>query len=289
MRRDLTVTSRLNHKSSIADMYRREVSKTHPMSPDEEFKVAMRAREGDREATERLISCNLRFVLSMAKNFSNDPTTLDDLISAGNIGLVEAAGKFDPTKGFRFISYAVWHIRKEMLNYIYENTRTVKIPISKSQLLARSKKASGQFLSKEGREPTPEEMVEWMNSQENGRKVDLRYLQDLYQADKATLSFDAPLGEDGSPLGDIVGEEDGGFVEMFSDRKSAVLALLNSINEQERFIVGKRFGIDGDEPWDFGSIGNSLNRSGEWARAQYNRALKKMEIRGRKHLKSGAI
>jgi RNA polymerase primary sigma factor len=289
MRRDLIVTSRINHKSSIADMYRREVAKTHPMSPDEEFKVAMRAREGDREATERLISCNLRFVLSMAKNFSSDPTTLDDLISAGNIGLVEAAGKFDPTKGFKFISYAVWHIRKEMLNYIYENTRTVKIPVSKSQLLARARRESGQFLSKEGREPTPEEMVEWMNSQENGRKVDLRYLQDLYQADTPTLSFDAPLGGDGNPLGDIVGEEDGRFVEMFSERKSVVLALLNSINEQERFIVGKRFGIDGDEPWDFVSIGLSFNKSGEWARAQYNRALKKMEIRGRKHLKSGAI
>lgn len=270
-------------------MWRREVSKTHPMSADEEFEVAMKAREGDRAAKERLIKCNLRFVLSMAKNFSQDPTTLDDLIAVGNIGLVEAAEKFDPTKGFKFISYAVWHIRKEMLNHVYENTRTVKIPISKVQLLARSKKAAGEFLSREGREPTPEEMVEWMNSQETGRKVDLRYLQDLYQADTPTLSFDAPLGEDGSMLSEIIGEEDGEFTKMLSERKSGVHTLLNTLNEQEKFIMKKRFGIEGDGAWDFVDIGREFNKTGEWARAQCNRALRKLEIRGRKHLREGRI
>lgn len=282
MKRELRITSKLNHKSTIADMYRKEVAKTHPMTPDQEFEVAMRAREGDQKARDILIKANLRFVLSMAKNFSSDPTTMDDLISAGNFGLIEASGKFDPTKGFKFISYAVWHIRKEMLNYIYENSRTVKIPIIKSQLLARSKKAAGEFLAREGREPTPDEIVEWMNSQEGGKKVDSLYLQDILQADITPLSLSSPLGEDGSPLSDIVGEEDSAFASMFSDRSSGVRDLVSTLLPQEKFIVTKRFGLDGEEPWDFVSIGKSLGRTGEWARANNNKALKKMQVRGRK-------
>lgn len=252
------------------------------MTPDQEFEVAMRAREGDQKARDILIKANLRFVLSMAKNFSSDPTTMDDLISAGNFGLIEASGKFDPTKGFKFISYAVWHIRKEMLNYIYENSRTVKIPIIKSQLLARSKKAAGEFLAREGREPTPDEIVEWMNSQEGGKKVDRVYLQDILQADITPLSLSSPLGEDGSPLSDIVGEEDSAFASMFSDRSSGVRDLVSTLLPQEKFIVTKRFGLDGEEPWDFVAIGKSLGRTGEWARANNNKALKKMQVRGRK-------
>jgi RNA polymerase primary sigma factor len=282
MKRELRVTSKLNHKSTIGEIYRREVSKTHPMTPDEEFEVAMRARGGDERAREKLIKANLRFVLSMAKNFSSDSTTMDDLISAGNFGLVEASGKFDPTKGFKFISYAVWHIRKEMLNYIYENSRTVKIPVIKSQLLARAKRAAGEFLAREGREPTSEEIVEWMNSQEGGKKVDGAHLQDILQADVTPLSLSSPLGEDGGHLSDVVGEEDSAFVGMFSDDSSGIRELMCSLQPREKFIVTKRFGLDGEEPWNFSEIGKALGRSGEWVRAHNARALKKMQIRGRK-------
>lgn len=269
-------------------MHRREVSKTHPMTANEEFEVAMRSRAGDERAREKLITSNLRFVLSMAKNYSTDPSTLDDLIAAGNIGLVEASKKFDPTKGFKFISYAVWHIRKEMLNHLYENKNTVRIPVSKVQLLSRSKLAASDFLTREGREPTPEEVVEWMRGEVNGRKVDLSYLNDLYQASSTPLSFDAPLGEDGSLLGEVVGEEDGGLMGIFDGKKSVVDSLLSTLSEMERFIVEKRIGMDGD-PWLLSDIAEECGKSGEWTRAIYNRAIKKLKGRAEKHLKSGSI
>lgn len=289
MRRDLSITNRLNHKSTIADMWRKDVSKTSLMTPDEEYLVAVKAKEGDEKAQEKLVNSNLRFVLSMAKNFSNDSYTLDDLISAGNLGLVEASRKFDPTKGFKFISYAVWYVRKEMLNHLYENSRTVKIPIAKSQLLNLSKKASSEFLGKEGREPTLEETVEWMNAQETGKKVDINYLQDILNADSSPLSLTSPIGDDGNMLCEIIGQEDEVFLEMFTQRKTAILDLLNTLGKEQKFIVEKRLGMDGSDPWDYRSIGMEFSRSGEWTRTQYNRALKKLQIRGKKLLKQGSI
>lgn len=288
MKREIRVTARLNHKSNIAELHRREVSRIDRISPEEEFSIAMLAREGDEVAKEKLITSNLRFVLSMAKNFSTDPTTLDDLISAGNMGLVEAADKFDPTKGFKFISYAVWHIRKQMLNHIYENSKTVRIPVSKMQLLARSKSAASEFLTREGREPTPEETVDWMNSNLNGKKINLSYLNDLYQADSSPLSLDAPMGIDGNPLSEIVGEDDRNLSEIFNERGSIALSLLSTLNEKEKFIVSKRIGM-GEEPWTFTDIASECGKSAEWTRSQYNRAIKKMRLRAEKHLKEGSI
>jgi RNA polymerase primary sigma factor len=280
MKRELRVTNQVTHKGQVAEMHRREVQKTKPMDPQTEYEVAMRARSGDKKAREILIKSNLRFVLSMAKNFSQDPTTLDELIAAGNIGLVEAADRFDPTKGFKFISFAVWSIRKEMMEYLYENARTVKVSTSKLQLLGRVRKWENKFMAEHGRDPVFEEILEWVNQQEGYGKMDARYLQDIYMGDNKAASFDAQVGEE-STLHDMIGEDDPSHTELFRDDAQRIRGLLSLLTPDEREIVEKVFGLNGIEV-PISVLAEEKGRAGETIRLHLRRALKKMKLGKRK-------
>lgn len=280
--RELRVTNRVTHKGQIADMWRRDVSKTSPMDPQTEFEVATRARAGDRKAREMLITANLRFVLSMAKNFSSDPSTLDDLIAVGNIGLTEAADKFDPTKGFKFISFAVWSIKKEMMQYMYEMTRTVKLPTSKAQLVGKIRKLEGEFIAIHGREPVLEEVIEMVNKLEGFKHIDVEYIQDIYRAEARTSSFNAPVTEDGSTLEEIYGNEDPAHTALVEDDTTLrIRGLLKYLTPDEKFIIERRFGL-GRTEMELVDIAAEMKKNPETVRLHMRRALKKMKLGKRK-------
>ena len=161
--RQFKISERLTPRNSkSAMMYLTEVERTKVLDPETEVKIANLAAAGDKKARELLVTSNLRFVLSVAKMYAFKSEDFVDLVSAGNEGLYEASGKFDPTKGFKFISFAIWYIRKEMIKFLAENSRTIKIPTNQSQSIKTISETSGSLSSIEGRDVSNEEALEYL-------------------------------------------------------------------------------------------------------------------------------
>ena len=148
--------------TKAAGSYLGELEKTKLISPEREVELARLAASGDENARNELVTANLRFVVSVAKMYASNPDDFSDVVAAGNMGLIEAAEKFDPTRGFKFISFAVWYIRKEMINYLNENSRTIRIPINQGAILRDLMKAGNEISMREGREATFDESYEEM-------------------------------------------------------------------------------------------------------------------------------
>jgi RNA polymerase primary sigma factor len=159
-------------QSASAGYYLNDVSRGNKiLSPEDELEIATKASNGDMEARNKLVRANLRFVLSVAKMYTRDPDIYQDLVSVGNIGMIEAAEKFDPSRGFKFISYAVWHIRKEMIKYLVDNSRIVRMPGNRNNYLVRVRRLAAELSSKLDREPTTEELVEVLKGEENEKRA----------------------------------------------------------------------------------------------------------------------
>jgi len=158
--RQLKITKSItNRESQSLEKYLQEIGKVELISPEEEVKLAVRIKKGDQEALEKLTKANLRFVVSVAKQYQNQGLTLPDLINEGNLGLIKAAQRFDETRGFKFISYAVWWIRQSILQALAEQSRVVRLPLNKVGLTNRISKAYSQLEQEFEREPTPEELA----------------------------------------------------------------------------------------------------------------------------------
>src|SRR5574338_1415661 len=149
-----------NRESKSLDQYLQEIGKVDLLTPDQEIELAIRIKKGDKQALESLTKANLRFVVSVAKQFQNQGLSLGDLINEGNLGLIKAAQRFDETRGFKFISYAVWWIRQSILQALAEQSRIVRLPLNKIGLTNRINKAFSQLEQQYEREPTPEELAE---------------------------------------------------------------------------------------------------------------------------------
>jgi len=163
--RELHINPRLTRRNNGIDRYFSEIGGHQKVSANEEVELAKRIQAGDRAALEILVKANLRFVISVAKQYSTNPELLQDLISQGNIGLTEASYTFDHTRGFKFISYAVWHIRKEILKYLNESLKTVKLPNNVTLDLSRARKIEAKMSTALGRDPSTEEVVAEMKRQ----------------------------------------------------------------------------------------------------------------------------
>jgi RNA polymerase primary sigma factor len=265
------------------------MQKTAVMKAEEEYEVACKAFEGDEEARNKLVKANLRFVFTVAKMYSQDPETFNDLVSAGNIGLIDSAKKFDPHKGFKFISYAVWHIRKEMIEHLSKNYRTIRIPGNRNSIAVKAKEARSVIYSREGREATEEEMLDYIKEHlKNTEHLTGRDLVDILSADKKAWSLDQPLSEHGESESTLLDVYDGtvGSEQSVYDQenfKHIIGVLMSGLTSREVEVVERVHAIGNSLfPNSLTEVGISWGISTEAVRVVYRKALKKMQIKARK-------
>ncbi len=276
--------------TKAAGSYLGELEKTKLISPEREVELARLAAAGDENARNELVTANLRFVVSVAKMYASNPEDFADVVAAGNMGLIEAAEKFDPTRGFKFISFAVWYIRKEMINYLNDNSRTIRIPINQSVILREMTKTGNEIAMREGREATFDESYEEMvEKNEKFSSVKKESILMSTEADHRLASLTNPLtsDSDSGSLIDIidsgVDQSDAGLKD--GDLKKVIRILSKVLSPVERDIVFWKHGIS-DEPngleEGFPEIARRLERTQESVRQRYKKALRKMKAYGRR-------
>ena len=281
--RQLKIEQSITVRDTIAlQKYFQEVSSIEMITADEEAELARRIRKGDQNALEKLVTANLRFVVSVAKQYQNYGISLNDLINEGNIGLIRAAQKFDETKGFKFISYAVWWIRQNIQNAIQDQGRIVRIPANRSGLLLRIKRATDSFYQLNNREPDAYELADILEKTE-------REVKGALAAKVSQYSFDEPVSDaDSTTKMDLFnsGEENNisNNVNVDSLRKE-VKGLLTRLNEQERTVIVDFFGITTNEPRTLSEIAGKMDISKERVRQIKSKALKKLNRSKKEHLK----
>ncbi len=261
-----------NRESASLDKYLQEISKYDLISVDEEVELARRIKKGDKEAMEKLIRANLRFVVSVAKQYQNQGLSLPDLINEGNLGLIKAAEKFDETRGFKFISYAVWWIRQSIMQAINEQSRIVRLPLNQVSSLTKYKKAIQEFEQKHHRKPTEEELAELLETTEEKIKK-------TASASGKAISVDAPFVEDeDNTLLDVLVNEDAEKADEHLMKESLRIEIeraLATLTERERDIIRLSFGI-GTEPISLEEIGDRYGLTRERVRQIREKALKKL-------------
>ena len=274
-------------------MYYSEVERFSTITAQEEVELAVRIQGGDMVARNRLATANLRFVISVAKMYggTGDPEMFNDLIAAGNIGLIEAAEKFDHSRGFKFISFAVWHIRKEMLKHLGDNTRMIRIPQNKTNELRFIMEATNMLTSELGREATLEEVMEYVHKtgDTHGKSLSINSsnIMSVLNADRKHASLDAPFKNDGSndstmhdTLASDINSADSFCVA--ENMESMTKLLTANLSPIAKSIVLRRHGIGGGFEESYGSIGHDLGMSSERIRQIYMKALKMMNLRVRR-------
>lgn len=273
--RQLKITNKITARESLAlDKYLNDIGKIPMLTPEDEASLAKRIRAGDQDALDRLTKSNLRFVVSVAKQYQNQGLSLSDLINEGNVGLMKAARRFDETKGFKFISYAVWWIRQSILQAIVEYSRIVRLPLNKVGSYNKVNEAYLSFIQEFEREPTNEELAEMldMNPKEVGN---------MLKGNGRHVSVDAPLsGEEGdSTMLDMISNED----EMSPDGrlmeqslKDEVRQGLNILSMREVEVLSSYYGLDGQKPLTLEEIGELYGLTRERVRQIKERAIRRL-------------
>ena len=239
--RQLKITRSItNRESASLDKYLQEISRQELITVDEEVELARRIHEGDEAAFEKLVNANLRFVVSVAKQYQNQGLSLPDLINEGNVGLIKAAQKFDETRGFKFISYAVWWIRQSILQALAEQSRTIRVPLNQSGLINRVLKAQAQFEQQYERRASAEELAEMLD-------LPIDKVNEVMKINGRAVSVDAPFadGEDNSLL-DVLPNNDSPMADNGLNQESLALEVsrvLSQLPSREREILKMFFGI----------------------------------------------
>ncbi|MDA9563968.1 RNA polymerase sigma factor RpoD/SigA [Flavobacteriales bacterium] len=270
--RQLKITKQLtNRDSKSIDKYLSDVSKESMINADEEVNLAVRIKQGDERALNKMVSANLRFVISVAKQYQGHGLTLEDLIAEGNIGLITAAKRFDETKGFKFISYAVWWIRQSIMQAIAENSRVVRLPLNKVSAIQKIAGAYSKLEQQFERPPTNEEISKLMET--NSESV-----ADLFSYSQKQVSMDAPLieGEDNS-LYNVLSNNNVGtpsdtlMHESLCDDINRILVTLKS---READVVKYSFGLNNEPPMTLEEIANRMDLTRERIRQIREKALR---------------
>ena len=268
-----SITSRESH---ALDRYLTEIGREDLLSLDDEIELSQRIRKGDREALDRLVRANLRFVVSVAKQYQNQGLPLPDLITAGNIGLIKAAEKFDETRGFKFISYAVWWIRQTILQALAEQSRIVRLPLNQVSAVSRMKKVIQQFEQENERKPSAQELSELTDVAEDK-------IYDALRSDGRHVSVDAPFqeGEDNSLL-DVMTNPDMPSTDNRMMDESLTLEIdrvLSSLKDREEAVIRMSFGI-GEREMTRDEIGDKLGLTRERVRQIKEKAIKQLRDSG---------
>ncbi|MFN5706282.1 MAG: RNA polymerase sigma factor RpoD/SigA [bacterium] len=283
--RQLKITQSItNRESQSLDKYLHEIGKVDLITAEEEVILAQKIREGDQAALERLTKTNLRFVVSVAKQYQNQGLTLGDLINEGNLGLIKAAKRFDETKGFKFISYAVWWIRQSILQAIAEQSRIVRLPLNQVGSLSKISKAFSKLEQEFEREPSPEELAEILET-----TVDK--ISDTMSNSGRHVSMDAPFvqGEENTLL-DVLENQDTPDTDSMLINESLseeIKRSLATLTEREREIIVLFFGLGTNHALSLEEIGEKFNLTRERVRQIKDKALQRLRHTSRsKILKS---
>lgn len=266
--KQLKILPTVTDRTKSLEEYLHDISRLEMVSPEEETDLACRIQAGDDAAFKRLVEANLRFVISVAKQYQNCGLDLMDLINEGNIGLMKAALKFDPTRGFKFISYAVWWIRQQIIQALSEQVRTIRLPLNQVMVINKIARARSSFLQDNEREPTDAELAEMLDISP----------WKLSDAEVSTLSLDYPIGEDDQSLKDIIPDsslpEVDSALEGESLRKELSLAMM-VLNTRERDVLELAFGL-GCQPLSLEEIGMKMDLTRERVRQLKMKALHKL-------------
>ena len=272
--RQLKISKQITDRNAgTLDKYLADIAKEALLTTDEEVELAQRIKAGDQVALDKLVRANLRFVVSVAKQYQNQGLSLQDLINEGNLGLVKAAQRFDETRGFKFISYAVWWIRQSILQAVAEQARIIRLPMNQVGALAKVKKAVSLLEQRLERRPTIKEISDEINMPKD--KV-----EQLMNLSSRTVSTDAPLDdEDDANFLDVYVAEDEVQTDSAVEQESTSRAIRNSLDmltEKERTIVCMYFGLGTTREYSLEEIAMKLDISRERTRQIRDRALKRL-------------
>lgn len=280
--RQLKITKSItNRETASLDKYLQDIGKEELITADEEVLLAQKIKQGDQQALEKLCKANLRFVVSVAKQYQNQGLSLPDLINEGNLGLIKAAQRFDETRGFKFISYAVWWIRQSILQALAEQSRIVRLPLNQVGSLNKIKKESSRLEQKFERPPSPDEIAEALEIPEYkidaALKISTRY-----------VSMDAPLTEDEDmKLIDIFVDDDQPVTDAGLMRESLAREIqrsLSTLTEKERDVVNLYYGIGMNHGLTLEEIGAKFDLTRERVRQIKEKAIRRLKHTSRSKL-----
>ena len=284
--RQLKITKSItNRESASLDKYLQEIGREELVTPEEEVELAQRIRKGDPVALEKLTRANLRFVVSVAKQYQNQGLSLPDLINEGNLGLIKAAEKFDETRGFKFISYAVWWIRQSILQALAEQSRIVRLPLNQVGSLNKINKALSKFEQEHERQPSNEELSEMID-------VPRDKISDTLRVSGRHVSVDAPFveGEDNSLL-DVLPNDDSPMADkglVNESLNTEIERALSTLTDREREIVKSFFGI-GCQEMTLEEIGERFGLTRERVRQIKEKAIRRLKSPSRSKLLKGYL
>ena len=276
---DVKNTKYSDSDNEVLSTYLKTIDKIPLLTYDEEYELALKAKNGDKKAREKLINANLRFVVSVAKKFRGQGMPLEDLINEGNIGLMTAVDKFEPEKGYHFISYAVWWVRQAILKALAEQSRPVRLPLNRSNELIQIVRAKNDLIHKKGiSDPTVDEIAV-------ASGLDVTLVKNLLEVTRDMISFDSPIKGDE--------EGDSSYFDFGEDKTQSpeddvvnhmmekdVRGLLSVLGDKERDIIEKRYGFNGNEPMSLKAIGDEYNLTKERIRQIEKAALQKLRNNG---------
>jgi RNA polymerase primary sigma factor len=278
--RQLKITKSItNRESQSLEKYLQEIGKVELISPEEEVKLAVRIKQGDQKALDKLTKANLRFVVSVAKQYQNQGLTLPDLINEGNLGLIKAAQRFDETRGFKFISYAVWWIRQSIVQALAEQSRIVRLPLNKVGLTNRIQKAYSLLEQEFEREPSAEELAEIL-------ELDIEEVSSTLGIGGRHISMDTPLSEgEDNTLIDVMenpnAERAETNIEHKESLKQEIDRSLKTLTERQKEVICFFFGIGVDHPMSLEDIGERYNLTRERVRQIKDKAITKLRSNSR--------
>ena len=276
---DVKNTKYSDSDNEVLSTYLKTIDKIPLLTYDEEYELALKAKNGDKKAREKLINANLRFVVSVAKKFRGQGMPLEDLINEGNIGLMTAVDKFEPEKGYHFISYAVWWVRQAILKALAEQSRPVRLPLNRSNELIQIVRAKNDLIHNKGIiDPTVDEIAA-------ASGLDVTLVKNLLEVTRDMISFDSPIKGDE--------EGDSSYFDFVEDKSQSpeddvvnhmmekdVRGLLSVLGDKERDIIEKRYGFNGNEPMSLKAIGDEYNLTKERIRQIEKAALQKLRNNG---------